>query len=84
MHYLWSRNYADVFTEILDSSPDIAEFLDQRTTNVFDSRLNADLESDVRGGRRFNFVGGLLVRNRNVHFFPKHRLLLAIQSKHKQ
>ena len=84
MHYLWSRNYADVFTEILDSNPDIAELLDQRTTNVYNSRLNADLESDVRRGRRLNFVGGLLARNRNVHFFPKHQLLLAIQSKHKQ
>eukprot|EP00965_Chrysotila_dentata_P125892 4160755-Pleurochrysis_carterae.AAC.1 len=65
MHYLWSRNYANVFTEILDSNPDIGELLDQRTTSVYNSRLNADLLSDVRRGRRLNFVGGLLARNRN-------------------
>eukprot|EP00965_Chrysotila_dentata_P028337 942125-Pleurochrysis_carterae.AAC.1 len=68
----------------MSSNADIAELLQQRTSNVYKSRLDADDESGVRRGQRLNFLNGLLARNRNVHFFPKHMLLLTIQSKHKQ
>eukprot|EP00965_Chrysotila_dentata_P083719 2762670-Pleurochrysis_carterae.AAC.1 len=48
MHYLWARDYTDVVTVILTSNPDIAELLEARTANVYNSRLFGDEESDVR------------------------------------
>eukprot|EP00965_Chrysotila_dentata_P244504 6206015-Pleurochrysis_carterae.AAC.8 len=68
----------------MSSNADIAELLEQKTNNVYNSRLDAGDESGVHRGQRLNFLGGLLARNRKVHFFLKHMLLLTTQSKHKQ
>lgn len=84
LHYMWARRYDDVFCEILDSNPDLAELLISRTANRYNSRLDFEEEGQARRARRINFLGGLLARNRNQNFLPKHQLLFAIQCKHKQ
>lgn len=84
LSYMWERKYADVFSEILDSNPDLADLLDGRTSNTYSSRLHGGEEIEERRNRRLNYLGGLLLRNRNQHFLPKHQLLLAVQARHKQ
>lgn len=84
IQYMWSRNYADVFSEILDANPDLADLLSGRTANTYSSRIDFGEEPEMRRRQRLNFLGGLLARNRNQHFLPKHQLLLAVQSRHKQ
>lgn len=84
LRYMWEREYKDVFSEILDCNPDLADLLDTRTSNSYSSRLDSGDEVETRRKQRLNFLGGVLSRNRNQHFLPKHQLLLAIQARHKQ
>eukprot|EP00965_Chrysotila_dentata_P145390 4801753-Pleurochrysis_carterae.AAC.1 len=80
---MWERNYCDVYTEILHSNPSLAQLLCSRTANTYTARLEGSEEIERRRLKRLNFLGGLLARNRNQPFMPKHQLLLAVQARHK-
>jgi len=81
---MWQRSCADVDSEIVESNPDLADFLIGRTTNSYTGRFRVLEEIEEPREMRLNFLGGILARNRNQHFMPKHQLLLAVQAKHEQ
>ena len=71
---------------MLQCNPDLEEFLEERTSNEYSARPSQQLDADdttARRRSRLNYSAGLIARNRNQHFLPKHQLLLALQSKHK-
>ena len=83
--WVWSLEYSDAQTEILDRNPELDELFSARVDKrVTPSRIS-DLEAFERRHRsRLNFSASLLGRNRNKDFIPKPMLLLALEAKHKR
>ena len=81
--WCWAGNFSDTHSEVLAANPDLQEFLHESTLNGYTERRLYDDVTASRRNARLNFVGGVIARNRNKNYLPKHQLLLALQSKHK-
>ena len=81
--WCWAGNFSDTHSEVLAANPDLQEFLHESTLNGYTERRLYDDATASRRNVRLNFVGGVIARNRNKNYLPKHQLLLALQSKHK-
>jgi hypothetical protein len=83
INWCWAGDFSDYRSEVLSANPDLEEFLHERTMNAYQAHHLADEDTVQARSMRLNFTGGLISRNRNVHYLPKHQLLLALQSKQK-
>ena len=79
--YLWAGKYDDCATEVIDTNLHIKEFLRSKTMTDYEPRDRDAAQR--RKDKRLNFLGTLLVRNRNVHVLPRQQAILAAMAKQK-
>ena len=85
LDYMLGGDFADATSEILSLNPELSEYLEERTTNAYrplSGSITAELYADRRDVR-LNYAAGMIARNRNRNFLPKHQLLLACEAEHK-
>jgi hypothetical protein len=79
--WLWAGDFSDCTTEILEQNPELAEFIDERTTVArLPTEPRAKAAALRRRRTRHNFLAGVLARNRSRDFVPRHQLLLSIEA----
>lgn len=81
--YLWAEDYTDCTTEVLLNNSDYEEVLDHKTRNKYMQGKSFGAAAAERRRARLNYAAGMIGRQRNMFYMPKHQLLMAVESKHK-
>ena len=81
--WCWAGDFGNSHNELLLANPELEEFLHERTMNTYVYHSRGGEKAIHSRASRLNFVGGIIIRNKNKNFLPKQQILLALQSKHR-